>query len=148
MKFNFEDVFITGSNGWLGRQIVESLINNDSDVLELEKSNLLSINCLINEDEKGSFFKKYGDKVKVFRGDLRKHETINDFLYNSCKGLLIHAAGVIHPKFIKDFYDINYIATTKLIEQAIKTNINKIIVISSNSLLNLKYLIGNSRSSK
>ena len=59
MKFKFEDVFITGSNGWLGRQIVESLINNDSDVLDLEKSNLLSINCLINEHEDSSFFNKY-----------------------------------------------------------------------------------------
>lgn len=133
MKFKFEDVFITGSNGWLGRQIVESLIYNDPDVLEMEKSNSLTINCLINEDEDDSFFNKYSDKVKVFRGDLRKYETINGFIYKSNKGLLIHAAGVIHPKFIKDFYDINYIATTKLIEKAIKTNINKIIVISSNS---------------
>ena len=29
MKFDFEDIFITGANGWLGRQLVESLINND-----------------------------------------------------------------------------------------------------------------------
>jgi nucleoside-diphosphate-sugar epimerase len=133
MKFEFEDVFITGSNGWLGRQIVESLIHNDPDVLEMEKSNSLTINCLINETENGSFFKKYSKKVKLLKGDLRKHETIKNFIYKSNKGLLIHTAGVIHPKNIKDFYDINYIATSKLIEQAINANINKIIVISSNS---------------
>ena len=51
MKFKFEDVFITGSNGWLGRQIVECLINNDREVLEMEKSTTLKINCLINEND-------------------------------------------------------------------------------------------------
>ena len=95
MKFEFEDVFITGSNGWLGRQIVESLIHNDPDVLEMEKSNSLTINCLINETENGSFFKKYSKKVKLLKGDLRKHETIKNFIYKSNKGLLIHTAGVI-----------------------------------------------------
>jgi len=133
MKFKFEDVFITGSNGWLGRQIVECLINNDREVLEMEKSTTLKINCLINENENDEFFLKFKNKIKIFKGDLRNTNTINNFLYKSNNSLLIHTAGVIHPKNIKDFYDINYVATSNLVNNAIKKDLSKIIVISSNS---------------
>ena len=58
MKFDFEDVFITGANGWLGRQLIESLINNDKDVLEIDKIKDIKINCLLNENENDKFFLK------------------------------------------------------------------------------------------
>jgi len=135
MKFKFEDVFITGSNGWLGRSIVQSLIENDPDVLELEKLKHMNVNCLVNIDESLDFFKKYGDRTNVCKGDLRKSETIANFLYESNSGLLIHTVGVIHPKKINQFYEINHIATSKLVDKAIEKNVSKIIIISSNSPL-------------
>tara|TARA_B110000879_G_C11169564_1_gene512887 strand:- start:75 stop:1124 length:1050 start_codon:yes stop_codon:yes gene_type:complete len=133
MKFDFEDVFITGANGWLGRQIVESLINNDPDVLILKKNKNININCLLHVHDSKDFFIKYGDRVNIIYGDLRHEKSIDNFLYKSNNGLLIHAAGIIHPNKIKDFYEINFHATSKLIETAINKKINKIIVISSNS---------------
>ena len=120
MKFEFKEVFITGSNGWLGRQIVNSLITNDPDVLDMKIEKSIKINCLINENETTEFFKKYYDKINIFRGDLRSSITIENFISETKKGLLIHAAGVIHPKKIKDFYDINFTATSKLIDRAIE----------------------------
>ena len=133
MKFDFEDIFITGANGWLGRQLVESLINNDKDVLEIDKIKDIKINCLLNENENDNFFIKFNNKINLIKGDLRNTDTINNFIYTSKKGLLIHTAGVIHPKKVKDFYDVNLIGTSSLVEDAIKKNIHKIIVISSNS---------------
>ena len=133
MKFEFKNVFITGANGWLGRQIIESLVNNDPDVLILEKSKKITINCLINFGECKNFLLNYGSKIKIFEGDLRKKETIENFIYKSPDSLLIHTAGIIHPNKIKDFYDINLHATSNLIDNAIKKNISKTIVISSNS---------------
>ena len=133
MKFEYTDVFITGANGWLGRQVVESLIKNDSDVLIMEIPKNIKINCLINLSESREFFEKFGDKIKIVEGDLRNEKTIFDFIYKSNKSLLIHTAGVIHPKKIQDFYDINYHATSRLIDCAIDNIITKIIVISSNS---------------
>ena len=64
---------------------------------------------------------------------MRNQDTINNFIYKSKKGILIHTAGVIHPKKIKDFYDINYHSTSKLVDQANNNGVSKIIVISSNS---------------
>ncbi len=133
MKFDFEDVFITGANGWLGRQIVEGLINIDPDVLIFKKSKTIKINCLINLNESNQFLNSYGSHIKISEGDLRNYKTINDFIYSSNKSILIHTAGIIHPKKIKDFYDINYHATSKLIDKAIERGVSKIIVISSNS---------------
>ena len=48
MKFEFENVFITGSNGWLGKQLVLSLLNDDNEVLIFKKPMNIKINCLIN----------------------------------------------------------------------------------------------------
>jgi nucleoside-diphosphate-sugar epimerase len=79
MKFEFEDVFITGANGWLGRQIVESLITNDPDVLILEKPKNMIINCLINVGESKDFLIKYGNKVKIFQLQFRLHIKIRFF---------------------------------------------------------------------
>ena len=135
MKFSFKDIFITGANGWLGRQIVESLVNNDPDVLILDKSVDLKINCLININESSKDLEIHGDKIKIHRGDLRDNKTIKNFLYVSKKGLLIHTAGIIHPNKIKDFYDINFIVTKKLVNHAISKKIEKTIVVSSNSPL-------------
>ncbi len=135
MKFDFKDVFITGSNGWLGRQIVESLINPDPNVLVFEKSKKLNINCLINLGESKEFLNDFGNKVKIIEGDLREEKTIKNFIYKSKKSLLIHTAGVIHPKKIKDFFDINYHATSNLVNYSITKNVSKIIVVSSNSPL-------------
>ena len=59
MKFDFKDVFITGSSGWLGKQVIESLINNDPDVLMLEKTYKLNINCFLHESDDPNFLKKY-----------------------------------------------------------------------------------------
>jgi nucleoside-diphosphate-sugar epimerase len=133
MKFEFTDVFITGANGWLGRQLVESLMNNDKDVLKIDKLKDIKINCLLNKNENDAFFLKFNNKINLVQGDLRNNNTINNFIYSSKKGLLIHTAGIIHPKKVKDFYDINLIGTSNLVEDAVKKNINKIIVISSNS---------------
>lgn len=47
--------------------------------------------------------------------------------------LLIHTAGIIHPKKVSDFHDINVLATQNLIQAAILKKVKKIIVISSNS---------------
>lgn len=135
MKFDFEDIFITGSNGWLGRQIVESLNTNDSNVLDLEKPSDMKINCFIMDSDDVFFFNKYKHNINLIKGDLRNQQDIKKFLYSAKKSLLIHTVGTIHPKKIKDFYEINYYATIKLVEEAIKKDISKIIVISSNSPL-------------
>ena len=73
------------------------------------------------------------NKTSIFRGDLKQSEDLEKFLYKSEKSLLIHTAGIIHPKSIDEFYEINFQATKNLIEEAERKNIDKVIVISSNS---------------
>ncbi len=135
MKFNYEDIFLTGSSGWLGKQVIDSLINNDPDVLVLEKTDKLNINCFMHESEDASFLKKYDNHTSIFKGNLKRDEDIKNFLYKAEDSLLIHTAGVIHPKKIEEFYEVNLESTKKLVEEAERKNIKKIIVISSNSPL-------------
>ena len=133
MKFEFENVFITGSNGWLGKQLVLSLLNDDDEVLIFKKPMNIKINCLINIGESRDFFNGLGSNINIVEGDLRNIDTIKKFIYKSKKSLLIHTAGVIHPKRIKDFFEVNYVSTRNLINESVNKNFDKIIVISSNS---------------
>ena len=107
MKFEFENIFITGSNGWLGKQLVLSLLNDDNEVLIFKKPMNIKINCLINIGESRDFFNGLGSNINIVEGDLRNIDTIKKFIYKSKKSLLIHTAGVIHPKRIKDFFELN-----------------------------------------
>lgn len=136
MELNdFEEIFITGGNGWLGQQLIYTLLFGDNQVIEDLKPYGGRIHCLINPKDNYPSLKIKQARVNLFHGDLRKDPDIKEFL-RECKGsLIIHTAGIIHPKNIKDFNDINFNGTRRLIEQGIKNGAKKFIVISSNSPL-------------
>mgnify|MGYP000156107118 CR=1 FL=1 len=133
INFNFSKIFITGANGWLGRQLIETLSNGDNDVLENFKPSDYQIRAFLLEGENDIFLDKYSNLNK-FKGDISKKDDCDNFFDKSInRSILIHTAGIIHPKKIKDFYDINYKGTVNLINSGIKKGINKFVIISSNS---------------
>lgn len=126
MKFNFKNIYISGGDGWLGRVLINTLINGDDDVLE----NFLTVNYNIHSlDIKNS----KNREINHFVGDIRLKNDCKKFLKNCKNEILIHCAGIIHPNKVSDFYSINLKGTQNLINSAIKNGIKKIIVISSNS---------------
>ena len=133
MKFNYNQVYITGGNGWLGKTLIRTLINGDKLVLENLEVDNIKITCLdlqSIDDEK--FHNK--NHIKFIKGDIRSKKDCDLFFKNNNnKSVLFHCAGIIHPKKVSDFFEINFIGTKNIIEKAISNGINKIIVISSNS---------------
>lgn len=47
--------------------------------------------------------------------------------------MLIHAAGIIHPKRVREFYEVNRDGTRKLLEAATRSGVQRAVVVSSNS---------------
>tara|TARA_Y100000768_G_C23989421_1_gene691198 strand:+ start:3011 stop:4063 length:1053 start_codon:yes stop_codon:yes gene_type:complete len=133
MKFKFKEVFITGANGWLGRQLIKGLLEKDEDVLEGFNPPRLRIHSLILPHEDGQFLKNFGNSIKIVYGDIRKRKDCIKFLEKSKNSLLVHCAGVIHPKKVNEFYEVNYKGTKKIVETATSSGVKKIVVISSNS---------------
>ena len=130
MNFDYKNIYITGGGGWLGKVLIQTLLNGDPDVLDSFKPFKGRISSFLLENEPNIFENK---KVEPFFGDIRSINNCNAFLKDNNNGLLIHCAGIIHPKKVKDFDTINYQGTKNIINSAISSGIKKIVVVSSNS---------------
>lgn len=131
MKFRYKNVYVTGANGWLGQKLVSTLLYGDEDVIEEFENNECKINSLFYDEKEITL--KENKRNKIFTGDIRNKKDCKTFLNNSKDGILFHTAAVIHPKKVKDFYNINYIGTKNLVEEGISQGIKKFIIMSSNS---------------
>lgn len=111
-------ILVTGVPGWLGTRLVEILSENGRDV-----------RCLVLNGQDVSVLKKLG--VEIFFGDIRDKSSLKDPL----KGVetIFHCAGIIHPRRVKDFYQINRDGTRNLLSAAVEVNAKRFIYISSNS---------------
>jgi len=111
-------ILVTGAPGWLGNCLVEKLIKEGKKV-----------RCLVLPGLDLTPLEKMG--AEVIYGDVTKKES----LLPACEKIttVIHAAGIIHPKRVKDFYRINAEGTKNILEAAVAKKVKKFIYISSNS---------------
>jgi len=79
------------------------------------------------------FFEKYFNKrtkyimsfLYIFAPPLK--DMMNDCDY------VIHMAGIVHPKQVKEFYEVNFKGTKNILHEAVRSGIKKFIYVSSNS---------------
>jgi nucleoside-diphosphate-sugar epimerase len=111
-------VLVTGAPGWLGDRLVEELIKKKFEV-----------RCLALEGFDTSKLEGFG--AEIVRGDLTRKDTLKGV----CEGIdtVFHCAGIIHPKKVRDLYEINYYGTVNLIDEAILSKVRKFVHVSSNS---------------
>ncbi len=135
MNFDFDQVFITGSNGWLGRMLTRSFFVDDEQCIVVSKKNNLDVFCFIHHSENGSYLQSISPSIQISKGDITQRQDCQAFISRAKEGkkLLVHTAGIIHPQKIKDFYQVNVQGTRDMVDSAIAQNFDKIIVISSNS---------------
>jgi len=109
---------VTGAPGWLGTRLVERLC-------QLKRK----VRCLVLNPRLSKHLKEMG--AQIVKGDVTDKST----LYKALDGVyeVIHCAGIIHPKKIKDFYLVNTEGTRNLLEISVKGGVKKFIYISSNS---------------
>jgi nucleoside-diphosphate-sugar epimerase len=126
-------ILITGASGWLGKALVNSLINgiDGLDLPILNKNDLIRILVLPGEDL--IFFKKYSKQIEIVIGDVRNKNDCKVFCKNSKNATLYHLAGIIHPKRVSDFYAINFEGTLNVLNAANKALLKRAVVVSSNS---------------
>ena len=126
---------ITGAPGWLGTEFIKSLSGNKKNLIELKNNmDIQEIRCLIQPNISNKILKKINKNINCFEGDLTNPHSLINFFKNSKNSTLFHIAGLIHPKyFIKEIWNLNYRGTKNILNAAIKNNIKRIIVVSSNS---------------
>lgn len=114
-------VLVTGSNGFLGRNVVQRLLDRGDDDLQ--------VRCLVR---KGSNLNGLDEsKVEIFRGSLNDDASIEAMLKDV--DVLVHLAASMRGSR-KDMHAETVLATEKLMVQVAKSGIKRIVFCSSFSV--------------
>lgn len=120
---------VSGAPGWLGTSLTEALVEGArfrSITTEPRK-----VRCIVQPNVDPAPLQSLGDDVEVVRADLRDRRAVAGL----CEGAdaVFHCAGVIHPRRIRDLYDINVAGTQNLLDAAIEAKARRFVFVSSNS---------------
>jgi nucleoside-diphosphate-sugar epimerase len=134
MNFQTNQVLVTGALGWLGVSLVQALVKGLADHESLKEPRQdLRIRCLILPGQDAAQLKKISDRIEVVTGDVRNPADCARFCQDAQGAVLFHTAGIIHPRKVAEFYQINVDGTRQLLDAAIQAGVRRAVVVSSNS---------------
>src|SRR5215831_852133 len=129
-----QPTLITGAPGWLGTRFVRSLVNGVPDVPGLAmEQNHRQIRCLVLKGTPVRTLQEISPKIRIFEGDVRDPRSLHDFFHGSENGVVFHLTGIIHPKRIRELYDINVGGIQNVLKGALSAGARRLIAVSSNS---------------
>jgi nucleoside-diphosphate-sugar epimerase len=131
---SYDDVIVTGAAGWLGSSIVRNLLAPSAEVgvaTPLRAGG--RVRALVLPGESIAIPAEVRQRIDVTEGDIADAETCRALCRGGSGGLLLHAAGVIHPRRVSDFYRVNVKGTETVLREAAKAGAAKVVVVSSNS---------------
>ncbi|CAN5502066.1 NAD(P)-dependent oxidoreductase [soil metagenome] len=115
---------VTGVPGWLGSNLVETLL----------KSGPRQVRAFCLKDSDTGELAKLGEHLKFVQGDLATGEGLDTLTAGAKGATVFHIAGVIHPsQGRKQFYDINLEGTRQMLAAAVNAGAKRFIYVSSNS---------------
>ncbi len=133
-SFKTNKIIVTGALGWLGISLVESLVKGLADHEGLrEPRGDLRIRCLVLPGQNTTALRSISDRVEVIAGDVCKPADCTRLCQDFAGAVLFHTAGIIHPKKVAEFYEVNVAGTKNLLDAAIAAGIKRAVVVSSNS---------------
>jgi nucleoside-diphosphate-sugar epimerase len=122
-------VVVTGAIGWLGASLVRALAEGASfrSITVAPRR----VRCVVLPDASVTALGGLGPNVEVVRADLRDPRALSGV----CDGAttVFHAAGVVHPRRVKELYDINVDGTRNILNAAIQSRAKRFVFVSSNS---------------
>lgn len=121
---------VTGGAGWLGRGLLDSLAGARR---EWAPSQLVRV--LVAEEADRAAVQSVFPEADVVVGDVRIPESL-DAVFAGCGGMIVdvvHAAGVIHPGSMGDFFAVNAEGTRNVLLAASRAGVRRVVHVSSNS---------------
>jgi nucleoside-diphosphate-sugar epimerase len=128
------DLLLTGATGWFGQSLMYNILRRDS--LHSARHGWPAdtrIRCLASQDDPTDLRTLPASQLVVVRGDVRNRDDCEEFVRGGLGSVLIHAAGMIHPRRTRDFYEVNLEGTENLLLAAAAAGVTRAVVISSNS---------------
>jgi nucleoside-diphosphate-sugar epimerase len=128
-------VLVTGASGWLGLNLVRCLVRGLPDCAGLaEPVPARAIRCLVAPEQDVAPLRELCPRIDIIHGDLRNPDDCRRFCADAEEALLLHTAGVIHPRRVAEFYQINLEGTENLLAAATAARARRIVAVSSNSV--------------
>jgi len=121
----------TGAGGWLGSRLLEALAKGLPDLSVPFDSNR-KLRALVLPGQAAALG-KISTRVEFVQGDIRNPVDCTRFCDGAKGAILFHTAGIIHPRRVREFYDINRDGTMNLLDAAIRTGVKRAVIMSSNS---------------
>ena len=123
---------VTGAAGWLGQGLVSAVVRglSDSPWANAEAS---CVRALILPGQDASALRSLGADIEVVEGDLRDPDASARLCQAGAGSTVFHTAGVIHPRRVAEFYEVNVDGTRNLMQAARDAGARRIVVVSSNS---------------
>lgn len=115
---DYMKALVTGAPGWLGNRLVDELIKSGHEV-----------RCLVLPGMNADSLSSIGSEIVL--GDITKPQTLQGVAKDV--DVVLHCAGIIHPKRVKDFFKINTDGTRNMIEAAVDGGARRFVYVSSNS---------------
>ena len=113
---------VTGGGGWLGTNLLHRLVADGRRV-----------RALVPAAEALAVRARFGGAVEVVDGDVRDQAVVAAWAAGATEPVVVHLAGVIHPRRVADFTSINVDGTRNVVEAALAAGARRAVVMSSNS---------------
>ncbi|MDX8516252.1 NAD-dependent epimerase/dehydratase family protein [Mesorhizobium captivum] len=123
-------VLLTGAAGWLGGRVAAALTTGLPEAGLLARGGF-QVRAFVPAGEDVSHLRDQG--LEIVTGDIRNMESVRAFVAGAEGAVLIHMAGIIHPKTVAQFEAINTQGTINLVAAAQKAGVRRAVVMSSNS---------------
>jgi nucleoside-diphosphate-sugar epimerase len=124
---------VTGAAGWLGQRLTDVLANGLECKAHPGRFAQRQVRALVLPGEDADAIRALSDRVSVMVGDLRNPEDCKKLAEDARGATLFHAAGMIHPKRVREFYDVNVTGTAQVVDAAIAAGLRRAVIVSSNS---------------
>jgi nucleoside-diphosphate-sugar epimerase len=130
MDLKTTKVLVTGAGGWLGQGVINALVTGLPEVPLLAQADPnLSIRSLVLPGEGAGT----DGNVTRIEGDIRNPRDLEAFFADAEGAVVLHLAGVIHPKKPAEFEEINAIGTRNVLTAAKRAKVRRVVYMSSNS---------------
>ncbi len=113
---------VTGASGWLGRNLVRALVASGR-----------AVRALVPVADDAPLLEVISPSVTTVVGDVRDPAALDRLFEGGGGTTVFHAAAVIHPATVRDFFDVNVGGTELVLDAARRAGVARLVHVSSNS---------------
>src|SRR3954453_6647741 len=125
---------VTGCPGWLGNRLLHYLRTPHPDWPDdVEQPQYERVRALVLPDAPVERLPERIPDIELVEGDIRDPAAVGRLCAGAEGADVFHLAGIIHPKRIRDLYEINTDATRHVIPPAGAAGGRRVVAPSSNS---------------